>query len=386
MEIPTMTAWAQRKGIDLLGTGDFTHPAWLEHLQRELAPAGGGLYARGEQLYVLSAEVALVWRHDGVGRRLHMILLVPSFEDARRAAEILARFGTISSNGRPMLSVAPETLLDGLWDAVPQMEVIPAHIWTPWYSLFGSKSGFDEISACFGHHTPHLHAVETGLSSDPAMNERVSALDRLTLISCSDAHSPAKLGRELTVFELAERSYQGLLDALCGQRGGRVVETIEVPPELGKYHYDGHRSCGVVLAPDRARALGNRCPVCGKPLTLGVLHRLEALADRAPGDGRPKQRPRFRTLLPLAELVSAIVSTAPGSRRVEAHVERLAGRYGSELRLLLEVPIEALRCDPLAGLAPAIAALRDGRLRVSPGYDGVYGRVERSGLTSGEGA
>jgi uncharacterized protein (TIGR00375 family) len=374
MDIPTLAHWARRKGIDLVGTGDFTHPEWRGHLKAELRSIGDGLPSRDGIQFLPTAEVAVVWRYEGKGRRLHLLLLAPSIEAAARAARAVGRFGSLASNGRPMLSAGCQPLLEAIWHEAPEVEVIPAHIWTPWYSLFGSRSGFDDLTSCFGPHADRVHAVETGLSSDPAMNARVRQIDRLTLVSFSDAHAPSKLGREATVLDLPDVTYGSLVAALRGDGPGRVVETLEVPPEHGKYHFDGHRACGVALSPKEARALANRCPSCGKPLTLGVLHRVEALADRPAGAHRPFPA-SYRTLLPLVEVVAGLLSRSVSSRCVAREVERLTARYGTELAVLRDVPIADLNEDPLIGLGATVATLRGGRLRVRPGYDGVYGTV-----------
>ena len=374
MDIPSIAHWAKRKGIDVVGTGDFTHPQWMRHLEAELTPADGGWLVHAGVRFALTAEVALVWRQAERTRKLHLLLVAPAVADAKRATSALSRFGKLASNGRPMLGVDCVRLLDALWGMAPGVEVIPAHIWTPWYSLFGSRSGFDDMSSCFAHHLPRIHAVETGLSSDPAMNGRVSLLDSMTLVSFSDAHSPSRLGREATVFELGEPTLAALLGALAGDGTGRVVETFEVPPEHGKYHFDGHRSCGVRLSPVESRALDGRCPVCGKELTLGVLHRVGDLADREDG-AQLRDAPSYRTLLPLHELISLVVGASAKSRRVEQEVQRLTTRYGTELTVLMDLPVDALAEDPLPGLRAAVSTLREGRLCLRPGYDGVYGEV-----------
>jgi len=373
MDLPQLAGWAARKGIELLGTGDFTHGEWLEAIARELRPTGGGLLAASNGvLFALTSEVALVWRYEGRCRRVHLLLLVPTLADAARVRHALTRFGSLDGNGRPMLGMDCISFLDAIWNAAPDVEVIPAHIWTPWYSLLGSRSGFDGIDDCFGPHVDRIAAVETGLSSDPPMNERVGRLDAMTLVSFSDAHSPSKIGREATVFELPEPGFAWIRNALRGERGARVCETIEVHPEHGKYHYDGHRACGVAVSPDEARALGGICPVCRKPLTLGVLHRVTDLADRPAGLPRAKRVPH-RTLLPLPELVALVAKRRPQSRVVERELNRLVERYGTELRVLSEVPLEELANDRLPGLADAVRSVRTGRLHVRPGYDGVYG-------------
>ncbi|MBN1858718.1 DNA helicase UvrD [Candidatus Bipolaricaulota bacterium] len=383
MVVPEMAQWARWKGIDLLGTGDFTHPEWLRHLRSTLTPTPEGLYQAHGIKFMLSAEVAAVWRQEGKGRRVHLVLFAESFDDAESVARALDPFGKLESNGRPMLSVSIVELLDAIWRVAPTVEVIPAHVWTPWYSVFGSKSGFDSLEACFGPHLNRIRALETGLSSDPAMNRTVSSLDRYSLVSFSDAHSPGKLGREATVLELPIASYAGVIDALYGRNVGRIAETIEFHPQQGKYHFDGHRQCGVAWDPERTMSTDGRCPVCGKPLTLGVLHRIHAIADRDRDRDRSRNQDRdnpistapYTMLIPLEQILSQVFAVGVGTRSVQRAYATLISEVGPELFVLREATQDQLAGAMSFDLARAVLAVRDGDVEIEPGYDGRYGTV-----------
>ncbi len=379
MVIPEMARWAQRKGIDLLGTGDFTHPGWLSHLRSELSESPEGLYESHGTRFLLSAEIALVWRQAGKGRRVHLVLLAETFEDAAAVARVLDPFGKLGSNGRPMLKASAVAALDAIWNAVPSIEVIPAHIWTPWYSVFGSKSGFDSLEECFGPHVGRIHALETGLSSDPPMNRLVSSLDRYSLVSSSDAHSPRNLGREATVLDLPVASFAAVIDAMhAAGRSGRIAETIEFHPQHGKYHYDGHRRCGVLQDPATTITKDPIpiCPVCGKPLTLGVLRRVLTVADRHD----PVETVPFARVIPLEQILSQVFAVGVGARRVHRTYEQLITRVGTELFVLREATKEQLMEGASADIVGGILAARNGNVRIRPGYDGEYGTVTIDGV------
>ncbi len=374
MDLPALTRWSKIKGIDILGTGDFTHPQWFNTLQAGLVPEGGGLYRYEETLFLLTAEVAAIWSQDGRVRKVHLLVLAPSLEAVARINRELARIGNLAADGRPMLGISAKRLVEAVWTAEPAAEVIPAHAWTPWFSIFGSRSGFDSLEECFGEHTRRIFAIETGLSSDPAMNWRLSSLDEITLVSNSDAHSPAKLGREVTLFDLAAPSYEGIVAAMKERDPSRFLGTIEFFPEEGKYHFDGHRACGVVLSPREAMAKDNRCPVCGKPLTIGVMHRVEELADRPEGE-TPQGRIPYRSLVPLEEIIAQAMGLQPGTKGVTQEYERLVGRLGSEFHILLDLSEEALGKETPPRILQAIRKVRAGELEIEPGHDGVYGKV-----------
>jgi uncharacterized protein (TIGR00375 family) len=363
---------AAAKGIDLVGTGDFTHPEWLARLEEGLRPDGDGVYRLGEIRFLLTAEIAAIWRQDGRTRRIHLLILAPGFDAARRINRSLAEMGNLTSDGRPVFGASARSLVEAIWEAAPHAVVIPAHVWSPWCSLFGSKSGFDGLAHAFGAHEARIFAIETGLSSDPPMNRRVSALDRMTLVSFSDAHSPAKLGREATVFDLPEMTFPVLVRALQDRDG--YVGTIEFYPQEGKYHYDGHRACGVCLPPREALAIGNRCPVCGKPLTIGVLHRVEELADRAEDDPAA-ERDRYWSLVPLDEIIAQAVGVRVGTKTVARVYQSMIDRFGSEFAILLDRTIDELADGAPGRVVEGIARARAGDVRIEPGYDGVYGKI-----------
>jgi DNA helicase II / ATP-dependent DNA helicase PcrA len=378
--------WALVKGIQVVGTGDFTHPGWLTELGDKLVE-NDGLYElretpRGSPLegvspagatvrFMLTAEISSIYRKHGLVRKVHSLICVPRMEDARRLSARLAAIGNVASDGRPILGLDPKDLLSILLDITPEGFLVPAHVWTPWFSLFGSKSGFDAIEECFEELTPHIFALETGLSSDPAMNWRWSALDRYRLLSNSDAHSPANLGREANLLD-TEQSWEGVTGAL--RTGTGFLGTVEFFPEEGKYHFDGHRTCGVCMDPAQTARAGGLCPACGKPLTVGVLSRVLQLADRqAPAP--PRAGEGFRSLIPLPELLSELLGTGKGSRAVEAMYGRIIGAFGSEFSFLMDAEIEGIRLSLGPLLAEAVRRMREGRVDARPGYDGEFGVI-----------
>lgn len=373
MDLPGLARWAKRKGLDLLGTGDFTHPGWFADLTDRLLPVDSGVYAYDGVRFVFTAEVAAIWNGDGRIGRVHFLLLAPGGEAAARIAQELGKVGNLGADGRPTLGISGENLIEAVLGAAPDAVIIPAHAWTPWYSVFGSRSGFDSLEEALGKRVGDVFALETGLSSNPPMNWRVSALDRLTLVSFSDAHSPSRLGREACALELREVSYPALVEALRSREG--FLFTVEFFPEEGKYHYDGHRACGVALGPEETRAHGGRCPRCGHPVTVGVLHRVEELADRPPGTPPPGAVP-YRSLVPLEEVLAQALGQGPQTKAVEAEYSRLVERFGSELGILLDVPLPELAAGAPPRVAAAVAAVRAGRLQVQPGYDGQYGKIQ----------
>ena len=378
--------WAQVKGIRLLGTGDFTHPAWFSEISAALTEDGGcfkfaeppagsvlssGSPAEAPVRFILTSEISSIYKKNGETRKVHSLLMVPTLEAAQGLNRRLARIGNIASDGRPILGLDPKDLLEILLEVSPEAMFVPAHIWTPWFSLFGSKSGFDRIEDCFEELTPHIAALETGLSSDPPMNRRWSALDRFRLVSNSDAHSPANLGRESTLFD-SEMSFQGIRSALTTGRG--FLGTIEFHPEEGKYHADGHRKCGVCMDPEETRKRHEKCPVCGKPLTIGVLNRVLALSDRASAV-HPRPSEGFRYRIPLPEILSEICGSGAGSKAVTALYERMIAAFGNEHAVLFEAPVEDIS-KAFGGLAAeAVKRMREGRVSPTPGYDGEFGRI-----------
>lgn len=384
--------WARRKGIGLLGTGDFTHPAWYDHLAENLVDAEPGLFrlrpelerdiarklppsCQGPTRFMLSVEVSTIRKRDDKTRKVHHLIYLPDLPAAARFNASLAKIGKLGSDGRPILGLDPRDLLEITLDASPDGYLVPAHVWTPWFSALGSKSGFDTIAECYLDLADHVFAIETGLSSDPPMNWRVSSLDRYTLVSNSDAHSPPALGREATVFH-TDYDYYAIRRALQTRDG--YGGTVEFFPEEGKYHADGHRKCDVRLEPAESRRLDDRCPSCGRPLTIGVLHRVEELADRADGH-RPDGAAAFSNLVPLPEMLAEIHGVGPRSKTVDGKIVNLIADLGPELDILGTVPVDEIARAGGAPLAEAVARLRRGDVIREAGYDGEYGVIKLFG-------
>ena len=377
--------WAGKKGINIVGTGDFTHPAWRSELAEKLEPAEQGLYmlkkeyslqrpsvlGQSSPRFVISGEISSIYKKNGRVRKVHSLILLPSLEAAEVLSRRLEAIGNIHSDGRPILGLDCHDLLAITLEACPDAIYVPAHIWTPHFSLFGAFSGFDTIEECYEELTPQIHALETGLSSDPAMNWRLSALDSFQLISNSDAHSPSKLGREASLFDIP-MSDAGLYGAI--QRGEGLKGTIEFFPEEGKYHFDGHRKCHLCLSPSQARKYNGICPVCGRKLTTGVLHRIEQLADRDEDFLLPQGRP-FENLVPLGEVIATSVGSSPSSVKVSRQYEHLLEELGNEFYILRQAPLEDISHVAGSLTAEGIRHLRDGRVQWRPGYDGEYGAM-----------
>ena len=378
--------WARKKGIDIVGTGDFTHPAWREELKEKLEPAEDGLYTLKDEYrimdagapdnrkprFVLTGEISSIYKKNEKVRKVHSLLLLPGLEEADRLARRLELIGNIHSDGRPILGLDCRDLLEIMLETVPEGVYVPAHIWTPHFSMFGAFSGFDTIEECFEDMTPYIHALETGLSSDPPMNWRISALDSYQLISNSDAHSPAKLGREANLFQIP-LSYGGLAEAIS--TGNGLEGTIEFFPEEGKYHFDGHRKCSLCISPSEAAAYGNICPVCGKKLTIGVLHRVEQLADRKEDFVLSGAKP-FESLVPLPEVIGACTGKSAASKKVLEQYESMLVKLGSEFEILRNIPVEDIKKAAGAPVAEGIHRLREGKVERTPGFDGEYGTIK----------
>ncbi|MDR1658608.1 MAG: UvrD-helicase domain-containing protein [Deltaproteobacteria bacterium] len=366
--------WGAFKGLDLLGTGDMTHPGWLDELDSKLTLDDEGLYAlkgvQGGPRFVPTGEISAIYKQEGRTRKIHLVVVAPDLSAARRFSQNLGRVGNVKSDGRPILGLSARNLLAIALDSDPRMEVIPAHIWTPWFSLFGSKSGFDSLTDCFGDLSGHIRALETGLSSDPAMNRLVSALDGYALVSSSDAHSPEKLGREATVFD-GPLTFENLRQAIRG--GSNLIGTVEFFPEEGKYHLDGHAQCGPALTPAQTAEAGGLCPVCGKPLTVGVLSRVYELADRT--EPPPEILKPDWHILPLAELLGQVLDRSPNTQVVRQAFDRIVAEFGSEFRLLLQVPLDDIKSFAGPVLAKGIEKMRLGQVEAQGGYDGVFGRI-----------
>lgn len=378
--------WARKKGISLIGTGDFTHPVWREELKERLVSEGNGLYRLRDEYvkeesrkfpgegtrFVVSGEISSIYKKNGKTRKVHNVILLPSLEAADAMAQRLEKIGNIHSDGRPILGLDSHDLLEMMLDVCPEGILVPAHIWTPHFSVLGAKSGFDSVEECFEELAPYIHALETGLSSDPAMNWRISKLDRYQLVSNSDAHSPSKLGREANLLDI-DCSYEGLYRAI--QTGEGLEGTVEFFPEEGKYHFDGHRKCGVSLSPVEAERLGGICPVCGKKLTMGVDHRVEQLADRAEGFVK-KDGKKYESLVPLPEVISACMGYSTASKKVQGCFEQMIQTLGTEFDILRNVPSEDIKSCAGERIAEGIENVRTGNVKRIPGYDGEYGKIE----------
>ena len=377
--------WAQLKGVTVIGTGDFTHPGWLKELHEKLEPTGHGLFTLkkgfrtddvpascgADVFFLLSAEISCIYSKNGRTRKVHAVVLSPDFEAAARLNQALSKIGNLKSDGRPILGLDARELLRIALDASPENFFIPAHAWTPHFSVFGAASGFDSLEECFEELTPHIRAIETGLSSDPAMNRRLSALDAITLVSNSDAHSAPKIGREANIFD-TDLSYSAMLDALKSRTG--FLGTIEFFPEEGKYHYDGHRDCEVSFSPKETIHHDYRCPVCGKKVTVGVMHRVEKLADREDGF-RLSGAPPFVSIIPLPEIIAEAVRVGPASKKVQALFFSMLDQLGNEFKILMDVPLDDIERASSPVIREAISRMREGRVHIAPGYDGEYGKV-----------
>ncbi len=379
MDIENIERYGKLKGLNLIGAGDFTHPRWLKELKGNLQEVEGtGLYHYQDKdvFFMLSAEISLIYSQENKTRRIHHVLLAPSFEVVDQINHMLSNYGKLDVDGRPIFGKFPSfEMVDRMMQISKDIMIIPAHIWTPWYSLFGSMSGFNDIRDCFQDQLKNIHALETGMSSDPQMNWRISQIDKFTLISNSDSHSPwiNRLGREANVFD-TKMSYKDVTDAVRLGDKKKLLYTIETSPSWGKYHWDGHRDCKVSLSPKEARRYKNICPVCGKSLTIGVEHRVEDLADRQDGFVKENAIP-FRTLLPLTELIAIFFNSQPYTKKVWDEANKMIEKFGSELNVLLDAHEEQLKLRTNENIVKLILRNREGKLKVQPGFDGVYGKL-----------
>ncbi|MFA5144866.1 MAG: endonuclease Q family protein [Candidatus Omnitrophota bacterium] len=373
MDIKHLAEWAKLKGIALMGTGDFTHHLWLEELKHNLEDLGNGLFKYQDVYFILTAEISSIYSKKGKTYRIHNMVFSPSFKTTDKINETLSRYGNLTSDGRPILGMDARDLARIIFDIDENCMVVPGHIWTPWFSVFGSMSGFDRIEDCFEEQSPKIFALETGLSSDPSMNWRLSALDRFTLISNSDSHSPSKIGREANVFD-CELDYMTIREVLKTKDRKRFLYTIEFFPEEGKYHFDGHRLCKIRFSPKETKQNNGKCPECGKPLTIGVMNRVEQLADRPEGYVPDNSIP-FKNLIPLDEIIAEAKGVGKGSLTVEREYKAAVAKFGTEFNILLKASKE----DLLKGLPPRIAEgvlrVRDRRVHIKAGYDGEYGII-----------
>jgi DNA helicase-2/ATP-dependent DNA helicase PcrA len=381
---------AQLKGITVVGTGDFTHPGWFAEIKEKLVPAEEGLFklkgeiadkcdqqipsaCRGMVRFVLVSEISSIYKKDNKTRKIHNLVFFPALDLAEKFNSKLDKIGNIKSDGRPILGLDARNLLEILLETSEEAFLIPAHIWTPWFSLLGSKSGFDSIEECFEDLSTYIFAVETGLSSDPAMNRQVSGLDGVTLVSNSDAHSPLKLGREANIFN-TKLAYKSIKSALETGDPERFLGTFEFYPEEGKYHLDGHRKCDIRLWPEKTRKLNGVCPVCDKPLTLGVLYRIEELADRPKATKTARNHP-FYSIIPLVEILSEILKVGPGSKKVMGNYRSLLEKLGPEISILNTLKIKTIETAGMPLLGEAIARMRRNEVVILPGYDGEFGVI-----------
>lgn len=383
MNLENLDKWAKLKGIKVLGTGDFTHPEWFKNLKEKLELAEPGLYklnskfqvpdSKNETRFILTSEISCIYSKGGRVRKIHTLVFSPSFEICEKINTQLGWIGNLKADGRPILGLDAKELAKIVLNISEDCLIVPAHIWTPWFSMFGSRSGFDSIGECFEEYSKYIFAGETGLSSDPPMNWRLSALDKISLISNSDAHSPAKLGREANVFD-TEISYPAIVEAIKSKNPKKFLYTIEFFPQEGKYHYDGHRVCEVRLAPEESKRYNNICPNCGKPLTIGVLNRVEELADR-PAGFKPEEAVPFKSLVPLGEIIAEALGQGPNTKGVGDEYQNLIKKFGNEFEILLNVPYQNLQTTTLPEIAEGIIKVRQGKIEVEPGYDGVYGKI-----------
>ncbi len=405
-DVDNLVKWARIKGVDVLGTGDFTHPLWLKSLKENLIPAEQGLFSlksetrnpksetnsnyqnsKSQTRFILTTEISSIYSKNGKTRKIHNIIFAPSFDVVEKINTHLGWIGNLKSDGRPILGLDAKELAKIVLNICPDCMIVPAHIYTPWFSLFGSKSGFDSIEECFEEYSKHIYALETGLSSDPAMSWTNSALDDKTLISNSDAHSPQKLGREANIFEGDRINYDLIAEAIKrrptqiktqinAEEKLRLVKTIEFFPEEGKYHWDGHRNCDICLSPEESIKYNNICPRCGRPLTIGVMNRVRQLADRETLSTALKAgRIPFQRLIPLNEIIADILGVGVDTKGVKEHYKGLIKTFGNEFKILLEVKKEQIAAASLPEIAEGVDRVRQGKVSVRPGYDGEFGKI-----------
>jgi len=378
MEVESLSKWAEIKGIYLLGTGDFTHPSYLSELKEKLEPLGNGLFQLRNKKYpvrfILTAELNNIFHQNGRLRKIHTLVFAPSFEIVEKINKKLENLGKLSSDGRPIFTFPAKDLLKIILGVSQECLIIPAHAWTPWFSIFGANSGFDSIEECFGEYSKYIYSIETGLSSDPAMNWRLSKLDKITLISNSDAHSPSKLGREANLFD-CELDYREIVDTIKSKDKNKFLYTIEFFPEEGKYHFDGHSNSGVLFSPNETKKNKYLCPVCHKRITVGVMHRVEDLADRPEGFIPPNSIP-FKNLIPLQEIIAEALGQAPDTKGVEEEYKKMIQNYGNEFKILLDLSLEDLFLKTPAKILEGIKRVRERNLTIIPGHDGVYGKIK----------
>ncbi len=381
MTLENIDIWAGKKGIQVMGTGDFTHPQWFNEIKTKLKPAEPGLFKLKNvkhsvfnTRFMLTTEISGIYSKGGKVRKIHNLVFAPSVETVEKINTKLGWIGNLKSDGRPILGLDSKELLKIILDINPQCILVPAHAWTPWFSIFGSMSGFDSIEECFEELSPHIFAIETGLSSDPAMNWRLSKLDKISLISNSDSHSLPKIGREANVFD-CELSFGSIINAIKSRDPKKFLSTIEFFPEEGKYHYDGHRLCNISMSPEETKKNNGICPVCHKKMTIGVMNRIDKLADRVSGEDG-KNRVPFHNLIPLNEIIADVLGVGVSSKAVKKEYEKLIKNIGTEFRILLEASYEELNKATSPVIASGIISVREGKVELIPGYDGEYGKIK----------
>jgi len=373
MEIPSISKWAKIKGIDLVGTGDFTHPDWLREVKSYLKEYEEGIYEFDGVYFILSAEINLIFSFKGKSRKVHICLLAKSFEDVEKLNRAFSEYGELSIDGRPILPFNCIEFTKLIKDLTPDTFIYPAHAWTPWFGIFGSVTGFDSLEEAFGNEIKYIHAIETGLSSDPPMNWLVSKLDKFSLLSNSDAHSPAHLGREANVFQI-DLNYDELIDSIIKKDKNRFLFTIEFFPEEGKYHFDGHRNCGVSMSPEESIKIKNICPNCHKPMTLGVLHRVYELKDRDKIDNN--NFIPYKSVIPLMEIISQALEKNESSKVVQDEYSKIIGKFDNEFNVLIFLPINEMAGKMDDRILKLIKNMREGKVIKKAGFDGEFGKIE----------
>jgi len=391
LNLEELSYWAQLKGIQVISTGDCIHPGWLKELEKKLEPAEEGFFKlkneydtlsqtqlpsalRRDIRFVLTTEISNIYKRLDKVRKVHNVIFMPHFEAAKKVQDHLNRIGNIRSDGRPILGLDSRDLLQIVLESDPLSFLVPAHIWTPWFSALGSRGGFDKMSDCYGDLTKHIFAVETGLSSDPLMNWRLSQLDDYVMISNSDAHSAQKLGREANIFD-TDFSYPGIYNALKDKKNKGLLGTIEFYPEEGKYHYDGHRNCSMRLHPKETIENHGLCPKCGKKVTVGVMARVEELADHEEGRKSPRARPYY-SLIPLPEIIAEARGVGPNSQNVQTTFQEMVRRLGNEMFILQDAPVDMIKKSAGSLIAEGIRRVRNKEVHIAAGYDGEYGQIK----------
>jgi len=377
MDLENLDKWARIKGIKVLGTADFTHPEWFRTLKEKLAPAELGLYrlktSDSETRFILTTEISCIYSKKGKVRKIHIVVFAPSLEIVDKINAHLGWQGNLKADGRPILGLDAKELAKTILSISQDCLIVPAHAMTPWFGIFGSKSGFDSIEECFEDYSRYIYAIETGLSADPKMLWRIPDGRRVTLISNSDAHSPAHIGREANVFD-TEISYPAIVEAIKSRDSQKFLYTVEFFPEEGKYHYDGHRMCGISLSPQESKKYNNICPNCGRPLTIGVLNRVDFLADKEEGF-QPENAIPYKSSIPLTEIIADSLGVTEGTKQVDEEYKNLIKKFDNEFKILLNVPFSELETATLPEIAEGIKRVREGQVNIEPGYDGVYGKI-----------